>query len=735
MANKIKAEDLIDKDVFSNTIQSATKLLVLTKEVKEDFAAILKESQQIIQNNPFQNSADFQNYTKEAEKIKVVMKEMEKLSKEEIKLSTQVAFAKTEEAKRLALLKEQKKALNKEAAIEAKLISTVTTQYEKNRIELKKLTGELQNLKPGTKEFQELAFRAGKLKDEIQDSKDAVKAFANESKSSTAKTLFGQVGRDIADLDFKGAADKAKILTEVVRGISFNEVAAGAKNLGSTLLELGKSIFLNPLFLIAGAITAIALAIKEEYDAFNAGSEIFEKYNKQIAEMASNHKEAARQLRDLKLANEQLSGSIAKSEEDRRKSANTFTDFVVDAKLKEYEKIKEINKAIAESNKATITEQALGIGGFQLQLERIKSNEKIRQSLILNLRAETQKSIDEQGAIYREQLKRADIEYKKELEKNWKPTQRNLQSITHDITTQQDYINGLVLSNNKKIEEENQKHLDNLKIQVVKSNNEILAEDKKTLDEEAKQRKKDFNDSIALFNQLVNRKKQAEIDAQDDIIQKTEKNVDRQTQLAAAGLDNTLAYEKENLAKAELEKRKLQEEQEKRLKRQNFYKAFGAYLENAKSNSDVSQAAFKALAQTVLADTLAGAFAEGVENFQGEGTETSDSNIVLMSKGESMVRARAQKQVPGLVTALNKEGIAGAEKWFMENLSPALTENKISHSNNLEVVNELRDIKKKLGSNQGVSINWNSHDERIESKIKDGVKRTIRHVKSKPRVC
>ena len=50
------------------------------------------------------------------------------------------------------------------------------------------------------------------------------------------------------------------------------------------------------------------------------------------------------------------------------------------------------------------------------------------------------------------------------------------------------------------------------------------------------------------------------------------------------------------------------------------------------------------------------AFKDGVVNFQGKGTETSDSNDVRISKGETIVPAKATKNNLGLLTYIVKTG-------------------------------------------------------------------------------
>jgi hypothetical protein len=49
-------------------------------------------------------------------------------------------------------------------------------------------------------------------------------------------------------------------------------------------------------------------------------------------------------------------------------------------------------------------------------------------------------------------------------------------------------------------------------------------------------------------------------------------------------------------------------------------------------------------------------FKKGVIDFKGEGTETSDSNIVAISKGESVIKAASTKKAKNLLSAINSDG-------------------------------------------------------------------------------
>lgn len=110
-------------------------------------------------------------------------------------------------------------------------------------------------------EMARLAEAAGKVKDKMTDINEQVAVFSAGSKFEQAGIALGQIGTDLGNLDFEGAAEKAQKLTQIVKGISFAEATKGLSQLGTTFLNLGKALLTNPLFLIPAAITAILGAL------------------------------------------------------------------------------------------------------------------------------------------------------------------------------------------------------------------------------------------------------------------------------------------------------------------------------------------------------------------------------------------------------------------------------------------------------------------------------------------
>ena len=210
-----------------------------------------------------------------------------------------------------------------------------------------------------------------------------------------------------------------------------------------------------------------------------------------------------------------------------------------------------------------------------------------------------------------------------------------------------------------------------------------------------------------------------------------QRNVTQQQQLAAQGLDNTLAFEKEALAKDELAKQQLAKKREREAKTLAFLKLISSFADKGDN-----QAVMKAFLQMAIATAITGSFAEGVEGLEGPGTETSDSILARLSKNESVITAKGTKQNPGLATAMNKGKV---DEYFENEYLPKYM---VSHDvgsfaenayNSLmlqqftQMNNEIKDIKKALKERPVSQTNLNNLGEVVETKITNGFKKITTH--------
>ena len=135
------------------------------------------------------------------------------------------------------------------------------------KAELRELKGELANA-TDPKQMQELAMRAGELKDQLADANEQVAVFASGSKFEQVSNSFGSMKDSLMSLDFEEAAGKAKMFQQTLGSISPATIGNGIKGLVSVVgslskafIQFGISLLANPIFLLVAAIVAIVVVI------------------------------------------------------------------------------------------------------------------------------------------------------------------------------------------------------------------------------------------------------------------------------------------------------------------------------------------------------------------------------------------------------------------------------------------------------------------------------------------
>jgi hypothetical protein len=128
----------------------------------------------------------------------------------------------------------------------------------------------------------------------------------------------------------------------------------------------------------------------------------------------------------------------------------------------------------------------------------------------------------------------------------------------------------------------------------------------------AKERRDKQLDSATQFTSQVGERLSQVSEQQTELLdrqaEQTQSNIEKQTRLAEAGLDNQLAYETQKAAEIELKRQEAAEKQERRQKRLLFIESVIQFL---KDNIPPLEAVGKAAALVVGADLVAGNFYEG----------------------------------------------------------------------------------------------------------------------------
>jgi hypothetical protein len=144
-------------------------------------------------------------------------------------------------------------------------VTANTSGVKSLRQELREVTIALQQA-TDPKEFERLSVQAGELKDRMSDVNAEIKAMASGSKFEQISNSLGLVGESLMNLDFEEASGRAKQFAEKAKSINFKDAIGSVKAMGQTFMTVGKAVLTNPLFLIAGLVALIVIAIVKLLD-------------------------------------------------------------------------------------------------------------------------------------------------------------------------------------------------------------------------------------------------------------------------------------------------------------------------------------------------------------------------------------------------------------------------------------------------------------------------------------
>jgi len=126
------------------------------------------------------------------------------------------------------------------------------------KTQIKELTNELQTtaLPKTSAEYQALQARLSELKDAQADFNEEIGANAGTAFESAGNNLRNLQSR-LGSLDFEGAADSINGLAKNIKGLNFSGATEGSGAFTKSILNLGKTLLTNPIFLIGSIIALI----------------------------------------------------------------------------------------------------------------------------------------------------------------------------------------------------------------------------------------------------------------------------------------------------------------------------------------------------------------------------------------------------------------------------------------------------------------------------------------------
>lgn len=186
----------------------------------------------------------------------------------------------------------------------------------------------------------------------------------------------------------------------------------------------------------------------------------------------------------------------------------------------------------------------------------------------------------------------------------------------------------------------------------------------KELKSERKDAQDDFITGIDISINAINRLLDAQINALDQELAARERNIQQAQLLAERGNTEILRQETERIQQVQSERERAAKQQiqlnavvEASNQAVAVSEAIGAIVAAAAKGDPYTialriGAAVAALVAGIA--TIKGAFKDGVVDYKGAGTGTSDSNVVRISRGESVITAKATQQYKPMLEAMNK---------------------------------------------------------------------------------
>ena len=392
-----------------------------------------------------------------------------------------------------------------------------------------------------------------------------------------------------------------------------------------------------------GAIDIAQKAIND-FDVTGVTEAFDDLINKTGTEIEQQNKLSDLRAENLKLARE-LTVETARGEKeiaDLRLKARDFDKFTA------AERLKFLEQAIAKENELLTLEVDLATRRNKIAQEELSFSQSTTAELDAAAEAEAELFKVQTKRLTRSKELQSEINRaKKENEKTTNFTLDDTEDDEFDVFNDPAIQQQLEIDAEKrKLREKEEKEVEDVLARMVKANEKAQEQILKDEEEAAKEREELRKQQV----QQVENVAQGVFEARDRVdnqeqeklerkAERTTQNIEIQAQLAAQGLDNTLAESQKKQAEIELEQQELAEKQEKRQKRQVFYESV---LSALKEGGNPIEAVGKALAAQAAVNLIAGSFYEGTDrvgddakaNLKGNG---KDNTLVALTQEERVI--------------------------------------------------------------------------------------------------
>jgi hypothetical protein len=338
----------------------------------------------------------------------------------------------------LAKLKEQLAATE----VNSDQYKELSAQYEKLGGKISDLVPKTQNLKQeqrelkkallagqealGTEKYTALTQRLGEVNDQLKDIAESAGQNAGPPLENL-KNISGGLTDRLKNLDFEGLSQDVRNFAGNIKNVSFKGIIDGVKGLGGAFSSLGKALLANPIFAIAAAIIAIALAAKafidgqrEDVDKLNEAQDKATERRKDaerlaFAQAAGN----SQKITQLKLESNQKDLSDTKAKIDRLTNLQrSYVGISEDqekqlAELRDKYRTQEIDREIIKveainalnAKRVTLQEQfnLVGLNERERAVAQLTTEYNKQQEELKKLNA-TEEDFDKLGTIFVDNL-------------------------------------------------------------------------------------------------------------------------------------------------------------------------------------------------------------------------------------------------------------------------------------------------------------------------------------------
>ena len=198
--------------------------------------------------------------------------------------------------------------------------------------------------KANTEEFVALQKEAVSMRQTIIGVDKQVDILADNKGFSVFGDGLGEVGASLARMDFDTASKQASTLSNNVSKMTFGKAISSVKSLGSTIISLGKAILANPLFLLIGVITAIAVGIYKLLDSLGVIKVIFDALGAAIGFVVDLIKDFLDWIGLTDFAGEESAEKAKKNAERRANAEKRAREIVIGSMQREIQ----VRKALGE---------------------------------------------------------------------------------------------------------------------------------------------------------------------------------------------------------------------------------------------------------------------------------------------------------------------------------------------------------------------------------------------------